>query len=758
MGIQLSTLNLRPKLTDVFAGLICSVLSIAYCLSYAALIFSGPIDHLLSYGIAVTFLSAAIAGVIVALRSSLSFAVAGPDSSTSVVLAALVASVIQRVIASGGTDLLAPTLIALSLTTALTGLLLCVLGFTHAGRAIRFVPFPVIGGFLGATGWLMITGAMQVMTNRRPTLATIQNFLDAGTVAKLAPGALVAITLYVLLRRRKNPYILPTVLTAAFVVTHLVLLGSHTTLADAQAGGWMFQLQPAAGLTLPWKWGALRSFPWSALPAMSADLLAVMFVTITTFLLNTTGIEIATRNEADVERDLKVLGLANIVSGAFGGYVSCTSLSRSILVRSAGATSRVAGLTVAAVSLVVLIVDPSFIGYVPKFALGGLLLYLGADLVYQWLIQSSRRLLPLEYLSLLAIAALIIYSGFIAGVLIGVVIGCATFALSASRVSAIKFNFDGMDYRSSLDRGPYELSLLAEHGGKIQGIALQSYLFFGSANQLYQRVKLLLAKQPDCRFLVFDFRLVTGIDSSATHSFAQIKQAAAASGARLVLVNLTPELERSFHTARLIDGDVITRVRPRSRPRSLRGKRHRGAPYRGRRRPIAARVARRRARIGGPCRAAERLLPPARSGYRRRYCPAGRGRGLDAFHSRGPRRHHRRSQRRAHHARAQPRPAHHDRRNGIDYRTAAQRQYRRRNPQRALRTQRRKLCTPKTRGAGAEPGATRLCDRSDVGASQFRQSRDRRAAALTEFSRARDGGGAVGRDPICLANWDRAAA
>ena len=53
--------------------------------------------------------------------------------------------------------------------------------------------------------------------------------------------------------------------------------------------------------------------------------------------------------------------------------MSCTSLSRSILVRSAGATSRVAGLTVAAVSLVVLIVDPSFIGYVPKFALGGLL-------------------------------------------------------------------------------------------------------------------------------------------------------------------------------------------------------------------------------------------------------------------------------------------------------------------------------------------------------------------------------------------------
>ena len=80
---------------------------------------------------------------------------------------------------------------------------------------------------------------------------------------------------------------------------------------------------------------------------------------------------------------------------------------------------------------------------------------------------------------------------------------------------------------------------------------MQSYLFFGSANRLYQHVKALLAQRPDCRFLLFDFRLVTGIDSSATHSFSQIKEAADSAGARLVLVNLTPELERAFRLARL---------------------------------------------------------------------------------------------------------------------------------------------------------------------------------------------------------------
>jgi sulfate permease, SulP family len=548
--------GLRTGLTDVFAGTVCSVLTIAYSLSYAALIFSGPLQHFLSYGIAITFMSAAVGGAAVALRSSLPFAIAGPDSSISVVIAALVATVIQRLVAAGSTDLLMPAIIAIALGTAITGLLMCVLGFTHAGRAIRFMPYPVIGGFLGATGWLMVTGAMQVVTDQKPTLTNLGAFADAALTAKLAAGAGVAVVLHILLRRSKSPFVLPGVLLGSVAVTYVVLLASGSSLAAAQANGWMFNPQPAAGLSRPWTVGALSSFPWAALPSFAGDVLAVMFVTISTLLLNTTGIEIATRSEANIERDLKVHGLANLVTGALGGMVVCTSLSRSILVRTAGATSRLSGLTVAAISAAVLVADPSFLGYVPKYVLGGLLIYLGSDLVYQWLLHSSRRLLPLEYLSLIAIAALIIYSGFIAGVLIGIVIGCATFALSASRVNAIKFSFDGSEYRSSLDRGPGEFALLAEHGRQIQGMTLQSYLFFGSANRLYQYVKTLLAKEPDCRFLIFDFRLVTGIDSSATHSFAQIKQAAAAYGVRIVLVNLSPELERAFRTARFISDDV----------------------------------------------------------------------------------------------------------------------------------------------------------------------------------------------------------
>src|SRR5215472_9490739 len=146
--------------------------------------------------------------------------------------------------------------------------------------------------------------------------------------------------------------------------------------------------------------------------------------------------------------------------------------------------SRPSGLVLAAGS--------GFLAYVPKFVLGGLLLYSGLYLLYRWLLDSWRYLSFVEYISLAGIAVIIVEWGFIAGVLIGIVVGLATFALSVSRVHAIKFSFDGSEYHSSLDRRPDELALLAEYGREIQGMFLHSYLFFGSANRLHQHVKALL--------------------------------------------------------------------------------------------------------------------------------------------------------------------------------------------------------------------------------------------------------------------------
>jgi SulP family sulfate permease len=544
----------RTALNDVIGGSATSVLTVTFGLSYALLIFAGPLDPYLSYGVASTFISSAVLGSVIALGSSFPFAVAGPESSTAAMTGILASSLAERMIAADPTaPLLGPVLITLGLAAIVTGIVLCGFGVTRMGRAIRYVPYPVVGGFLGATGCLILLGAIRVITGHRLQFATLGQFANPLTLSELAAACTMAIVLYLTWHRSRSSFGLPAILIGGVIAAHIVFRFAGISLADAQASGWTFQPPPSVNFMLPWSANEISRYPWHELPDLIGNLIAVVFVTATSTLFNTTGIEVATNREANLERELSVTGIANILSGAFGGYTGCISVSRSVLNVNGGGTGRLSGLTGAAISVSMLALAPTLLGYMPKFVLGGLLIYLGADQLHKWIVQSRRRLSSIEYLSLLAIIVIIVQWGFIAGILIGVVIGCATFALSASRIDSIKYSFDGAEYRSSLDRSRDDQAVLSAHGGKIQGLNLQSYLFFGSANRLYQHVKALLLRHPECRFLVFDFKLVTGIDSSAAYSFAQIKRAAHDRGIKLVLVHLPSAAEKALRS-----GDFIT--------------------------------------------------------------------------------------------------------------------------------------------------------------------------------------------------------
>jgi SulP family sulfate permease len=366
----------------------------------------------------------------------------------------------------------------------------------------------------------------------------------------------MALVLYLTWHRSRSSFGLPAILIGGVIAAHVAFWFAGISSAEAQAAGWTFQPPPPVSFMLPWSANEIGRYPWYTVPDLLGNLIAVTFVTATSTLFNTTGVEVALQHEANLERELNVTGLANILSGALGGYTGCISISRSVLNFNGGGRGRLSGLTVAAISALMLVVAPMLLGHMPKFVLGGLLIYLGADQLHKWIVQSRRRLSLVEYLSLLAIIAIIVQWGFVAGILIGVVIGCATFALSASRIDSIKYSFDGSEYRSSLDRSRDDQAVLAAHGGKIQGLNLQSYLFFGSANRLYQHVKALLARHPECRFLVFDFKLVTGIDSSAAYSFAQIKRTADDRGIKLVLVHLPSATEKALRSSEFISREV----------------------------------------------------------------------------------------------------------------------------------------------------------------------------------------------------------
>ena len=555
------SVNFGPKarraLSDVLGGSAASVLSITFGLSYALLIFAGPLAPYLSYGVAASFITSAVLAAVLALGSSLPFAIGGPDSSTAAITGILAASLVERMAATDpSAPLLGPTLITLGFSTIVTGIVLCGFGVTRLGRAIRYVPYPVVGGFLGATGLLIVLGAIRVITGHQLQFGTLDRFANIVTLSELSAACAMALILNLTWHRSRHSLGLPVILIAGVVAAHLAFWIIGISPEEAQASGWTFRPPPPTHFMLPWNANEIRHYPWYAIPDLLGNLIAVIFVTASSTLFNTTGIEVAVHREANLERELNVTGLANILAGALAGYPGCISISRSILNLGSGGTGRLSGLTVAAISALMLAVAPQLLGYMPKFVLGGLLIYLGTDQLHKWIVESRKRLSKTEYVSLLAIIVIIVEWGFVPGVLIGVVIGCATFALSAARIESIKYSFDGSEYRSSLNRSRGDQDVLLAHGGKIQGLNLQSYLFFGSANRLYQHVKALLQRCPECRYLIFDFKLVTGIDSSAAYSFAQIKRSAHDLGVKLVLVHLSAAAEKVLRSSEFISNEV----------------------------------------------------------------------------------------------------------------------------------------------------------------------------------------------------------
>jgi MFS superfamily sulfate permease-like transporter len=127
---------------DITSGLIVSVIGIAYCVSFSALIFSGELAGGLPVGLNAMFLGAGISGIVVALASSLPRAVGGPDTPVIAVFSALAMSVVaSSSILGSGANATMEVLVAISFATFMTGIAMLCLGLLRLGVVVRFIPF-----------------------------------------------------------------------------------------------------------------------------------------------------------------------------------------------------------------------------------------------------------------------------------------------------------------------------------------------------------------------------------------------------------------------------------------------------------------------------------------------------------------------------------------------------------------------------------------------------------------------------------------
>lgn len=539
-------------LPNLFAGAISGTLVVTFGISLAALVFTGAVAKHLASGIGVVLATSFVMGTIASLLSSFRPVIAAPQENTSVILALMVASIAQKARA----DAAFPTILAtLGLTAMATGALFLTLGLLRLGKIVRFIPYPVVGGFLAGTGWLLVKGALSFLTGVDVTLDTLDVLIAPGAFIQWLPALCFGVVLTALLRRYHHFLMLPGLLAGGILLFYAMVGASGLGVEGASAQGFLLGPFPDGGLWPPIALSELSHIDWVVLRSNAGSMAAVTVLAAISLLLNASGLELATEEEVDLDRELRATGLGNLVAGTFGGLVGYLSLSESSLNHKIGARSRVTGLLCAVLNVIILFVGATAVSYFPKPVLGGMLVFLGLSFLLETVYDAWFRLPRGEYALVLLILFVVVTLGFLEGVAVGIVISSFLFAVNYARIDVVKNAISGVTLRSKAARSAASESILQQMGDQVYVMQLQGYIFFGTAYYLLQRVqqRLLAGEATQARYVVIDFRHVDGIDASAVVSFTRMRKLAEAQRATLSFTDLPPAVKKQLERGGGID-------------------------------------------------------------------------------------------------------------------------------------------------------------------------------------------------------------
>ena len=546
----------------LISGALVAVMTSVIGVSFAALIFGGELADWIPYAISLSLLSAVVLGGLSALLSSFPGTITIPQDRLAPILALMAAAITARLHGTVPPDEIARTVLAaIAVASLLLGLAFYLLGKFGLGDLIRFIPYPVVGGFLAGSGWLLVAGSFQVMTGSALNRANLLPLLHAGAVAHWLPGLLLGAGLWAVMRWRPHVLAIPAALLGTIGLFHAAAAVAGASPDRLRAAGWLLRnvsAVPVSRLRGLLDLHALSGVHWGAVAAEGGFLAAIVLTGVVSILLNTTAIEVVADRDIDLNRELKVAGAANLLGGLGGCLPGFVALSLTRLPLTLGGAGRLTGLVHAALCAAVLLGGSAFLGYVPKFVLGGLLLYMGIGFLVEWVVDGARRLPRADYAVMLLILAVVGTFGYLQGVAVGIAAASTLFVVGYSQVSVIARRLTGAEQHSNVDRSEGDARLLQERGGALLVLNLQGYLFFGSAHTLHRTLKARIADagQPPLRFVLLDFGRVTGLDSSALLSLDKMRRLGARHGFRLALVRVPEPLERRLRTGGLDAPDV----------------------------------------------------------------------------------------------------------------------------------------------------------------------------------------------------------
>jgi SulP family sulfate permease len=547
-------------LASLIAGLAIGIIEVVLAISLAALVFGGYLEYFLADGIGLYLVAAAVTLAIFAWRAGTRGVVGSVQGAAVAVLAVVATTTALQ--AYGSLTRAFLTVIAMTMVvTILCGVLFLALGTSRLADLVRFVPYPVLGGFLAGTGWLLLKGGIYVASGVEVHLDTMGAMIDSETLKHSLPALAFGVILLLANRLVKKPLVIPIVLAAGFALFAIGMLVTGSSIDDAQTGLWMLGPLRSGWLFQPWTFRVFAGADWSAVLGQALGIATVVLVAAVAISFHVSGTEIVLHRDLDTNREFRDAGFLNVISGALGGIPGYHALSLTALAERMSVDARAAGLFAALVPLAALLFGAEVIELIPRMIVGGVLVFLGLTFIVEWVWDERRTLPKVEYVVVLVILTGIIAMGFLPGVVIGLVMAVVLFAVSYGRIELLHEVAFGDTFRSNVDRPAAERAALRSMGERVQILRVNGFVFFGSANALLERIRKRVETAPP-RFLLLDLRQVTGVDASAVVSVVKVIHLAEANGFELVLAGASDPVRKQLGRGGVVATDGVVRFEP----------------------------------------------------------------------------------------------------------------------------------------------------------------------------------------------------
>ena len=378
--------------------------------------------------------------------------------------------------------------------TILTGIIQYVMGLLKFGKFITFIPQSVVTGFVNALAIIIL-------------MAQLPSFEGATWVMY----AMVAATLAII-------YLLPLVTKAvpsALVAIIIMTIVSITFDLDIRTVGDMGEItQKLPFFHLPDVVFSLDMI-WTILPIS----LALAVVGITESLMTATIVDEMTETKSDKNKEVKGQGIANVVSGLFGGMAGCAMIGQTVINVKSGGRSRLSTLVSGVFLLFLILVLGSVVKQIPMGALVGVMFMVSIG-TFDW--NSLRTLTKIPrsdaVIMVVTVAVVVTTSDLAIGVITGVVLSALNFGWRLAKIKA----------SASID----------EKGTKVYRITGQ--LFFGTMTHFVD----LFEFRSDPQSVVIDFSASHVWDHSAVTAIAKTIAKYEQLGTKVVIIGLNEESKK----------------------------------------------------------------------------------------------------------------------------------------------------------------------------------------------------------------------